>query len=469
MTPDEEAVFRKHTGDRAPPTEPCREQVFAIGRRAGKDASTAVKAAYLATCVEYPQLAPGERGTLLIIAPDTSQAAIQLNYTRAVLEGSPLLAQRITGQTADTISLDNNVDIVVRASSFRRLRGLTCIGIIASETAFWLNENSSNPDEEILRSIRPSLLTTGGPLIQISTPYSRRGELWKAFERHFGKDGSNLVVNAPSTAFNPTLPQAEIDRAYQEDPQAAAAEYGGEFRSDISAFIDRTTVMRCVNNNVTEIGPRGARYFGFVDPSGGRADSMTMGIAHAEGGRVVVDVLRGVVPPFSPDDVVRDFASTLKRYGISTVTGDRYGAEWVTEAFRKAGVTYKNSELPASELFKELVPLLNTKTILLLDNQRAIGQLCSLERRTGRSGNDSIGHPRGAHDDLAVSVAGCAWLAGTNASRRGTLRTFVLGADGFVPYRSEGGRVSALDASRGECIPTGEHAKKSGVTHFVKI
>jgi hypothetical protein len=453
LNPEESAVFAKFAGGRTPPTEPIKEGVFVIGRRGGKDHAIAVLATYLATCVDYPMLANGERGVLLVIAPDVSQAQIQLGYIRGVFESTPLLSARVVGQTAETISLDNGIDVTVRSSSFRRLRGLTCIGIIASETAFWLNENSTNPDEEILRAVRPSLLTTGGPLIQISTPYSRRGELWKAFERHFGKDGSTLVVNAPSTAFNPTLPQAEIDRAYQEDPEAAAAEYGAQFRSDISAFIDRATVMRCVNTNVKEIGHRGGRYYAFVDPSGGRADSMTMGIAHAEGGRVVIDVLREAVPPFSPDDVVREFASTLKRYNVSGVVGDRYGAEWVTEAFRKVGVTYKNSDMSASDLFRELVPLLNTRTILLLENERAIGQLCALERRVGRSGNDSIGHPRGAHDDLAVSVAGCAWLAGTDASRRGTMRVFTLGPDGFAPLNDRGGRVSALDASKNGCIP----------------
>jgi hypothetical protein len=289
----------------------------------------------------------------------------------------------------------------------------------------------------------------------ISTPYSKTNELWRAFDRNFGKDGSTLVVNAPSTAFNPTLPQAEIDRAYRDDPEAAAAEYGAQFRNDISAFIDRTAVARCVNQNVKEIGPHGGRYYAFVDPSGGRADSMTMAIAHSEDGRVVIDVLMERVPPFSPDDVVREFASTLKRYGVSSVTGDRYGAEWVTEAFRKVGVTYKNSDMSASELFKELVPLLNTRTISLLENEKAIGQLCALERRTGRSGNDSIDHPRGGHNDLAVAIAGSAWLAGTDASRRGGLRVGSIGADGRIYWHDEGrGRISAFDASKNGCIPS---------------
>jgi hypothetical protein len=84
---------------------------------------------------------------------------------------------------------------------------------------------------------------------------------------------------------------------------------------------------------VKEIGPRGYRYHGFVDPSGGSSDSMCLAISHQEDGRVVVDTLLERIPPFSPDDVVREFASALKRYGISTISGDKYGAQWVVEAF----------------------------------------------------------------------------------------------------------------------------------------
>ena len=73
-----------------------------------------------------------------------------------------------------------------RAASFRRLRGQTCVAVIADEAAFWHSDESSNPDVEILNAVRPSLRTTGGPLIVISSPYARRGAVWEAFQRHFG-------------------------------------------------------------------------------------------------------------------------------------------------------------------------------------------------------------------------------------------------------------------------------------------
>ena len=52
------------------------------------------------------------------------------------------------------------------------------VAVLADECAFWLSEESVNPDVEILNAARPALATTQGPLIAISSPYARRGALW---------------------------------------------------------------------------------------------------------------------------------------------------------------------------------------------------------------------------------------------------------------------------------------------------
>jgi hypothetical protein len=115
---------------------------------------------------------------------------------------------------------------------------------------------------------------------------------------------------------------------------------------------------------------------------------------------------------------VREFAILLKAYGIHRVTGDRYGGEWPREQFRKLGINYELSDSPASDLYVNLLPLINSGRISLLDNTRLLNQLISLERRTARSGKDSISHPPGGHDDLANSVAGAANLASTHRPLR---------------------------------------------------
>jgi hypothetical protein len=62
-------------------------------------------------------------------------------------------------------------------------------------------------------------------------------------------------------------------------------------------------------------------YVGFVDPSGGRSDSMTMAVAHAEGDRVLLDAIRETRAPFVPAEVVTAFAATLRSYKIARSMG----------------------------------------------------------------------------------------------------------------------------------------------------
>src|SRR5262249_25968211 len=59
-----------------------------------------------------------------------------------------------------------------------------------------------------------------------------------------------------------------------------------------------------------------------------------------------------------------------------------------------------------SDLYLNLLPILNSRRVDLLDHPKLVNQLCSLERRTSRAGRDSIDHPPSAHDDVANAVAG---------------------------------------------------------------
>jgi hypothetical protein len=250
-------------------------------------------------------------------------------------------------------------------------------------------------------------------LIGISTPYRKSGLLWSRYKSCYGVDDPDvLVVKASSLTLNPTLDRAVIDKAIADDPQAASSEWLAEFRSDISSFIDPEVVEACVVRGRREL-PRvaGVTYFAFCDPSGGSSDAMSLGICHRENDRIILDLLREVRPPFSPDQVTFEFAAALKLYGVTTVHGDRYAGEWPRERFRAHGIAYEPCETTKSDLYRDLLPLINAGRAELLDHPRLVAQLCGLERRTARGGRDSIDHAPNAHDDLANAVAGALVLA----------------------------------------------------------
>ena len=430
LTDEERVTFESLTGRAREPLELVEEFWAVIGRRGGKTRAMAVLAAFIAACCDHRHiLAPGERGVLPILAASTLQAGQAFNFVSGIFSAAPNLKPLIENVTADTLSLSTGVDIQVRPASFRTIRGITAVAAIGDEIAFWRSDDSANPDTEILRALLPTLATTGGMLACISSPHAKRGKLYATFKRHYGPAGHPLIVvaKAPSRTMNPTLPQSVIDRAREEDPEAASAEWDAEFRGDIQSFVSREAIDGAIVPGRLELPPiPGETYHAFCDPSGGAQDSMTLGIAHLEGDLVTLDAVRETRPPFSPDAVVSDFVDLLNRYGVREITGDRWGGCFVQEQFTQRGVEYRVSERSKSELYRELLPLLNSKRVELLDLPRLAAQLGGLERRTARGGRDSIDHPPNAHDDLINAAAGALVIAGgIGANDDFDLRTYM--------------------------------------------
>ncbi len=411
MSDEQLAIYQRHTGRTDPPAQPFNEAWMVVGRRGGKSFFMALVAVFLACWHDYRRyLAPGERATVMIIAADRRQARVVMRYIRAMISMVPALDKRRVGQfRAEGVDLINSVTIEVGTASFRATRGYTYAAVICDEIAFWRSDDdSANPDEEILNAIRPGMATIPTALLLCaSSPHARRGELWEAFRRYWGKDSDILVWKATTREMNPTINPKIIEQAEERDPARAAAEYGAEFRQDIEAFVNREVVEACVIPGLHERPPlSGVDYSAFVDPSGGSNDAMTLCIGHRENDRSLIDCLRERSPPFSPEGVVREFADTLKSYGVHEVTGDRYAGEWPREQFRKLGIQYRLAEKPRSDLYRDMLPTLNSATVELLDSKKLVNQIVGLERRVARGGKESIDHSPHSHDDLANAAAG---------------------------------------------------------------
>jgi hypothetical protein len=418
------ALFVECTGRREPAPGGYLEATLIVGRRGGKSLMLAATATFLACFRDWrPYLTGGERGVIMIIAADRRQAQSIFRYIKGLLS-VPLLAGLIERETSEVIELTNSVSIEIQTASFRTIRGRTVVASLNDELGFWRGDDGASPDAEIFAALRPAMATIPGAMMfKGSSPYSRSGVLYDDYRRYYGKDSPVLVWKAPTRTMNPSVPQSVLDEAYERDPASAAAEYGAEFRTDVEAFISREAVDAVVVPNLFELPPMfGVDYVAFVDPSGGSSDSMTLAIAHRENGRAILDAIREAKPPFSPESIVSEFATLLKTYSIKTITGDRYAGLWPRERFYVHGIEYLCSEKPKSDLYRDLLPLINSQQVELLDHQKLISQLCSLERRTARGGRDSIDHPPGAaHDDVANAVAGVLLLASASAKRIGLL------------------------------------------------
>lgn len=401
----ETALWRTLTA-RTAPHSAHSELWLVVGRRGGKSQVAALLAVYEAAFRDHrDRLAPGEVATTRVMAADRAQARSVMRYTAGLIESNPMLARMVERQDREAIELANRAVIEVGTASYRTARGYTFAAVICDEVAFWRAEDSANPDAEIIAAVRPGLATLGGPLIALSSPYARRGELWETYRRHYGKESPVLVAQAPSRTMNPGLPERVVADAYERDPASAAAEYGAQFRTDVESFLTREAVDSAVRPEPLELpSDRRTRYFGFTDPAGGGADEFTLAIGHRDGERVVIDCVRA--RKGEPATITAEFAEVFKAYNVTRITSDKYAGSWPADEFARHGITVEQSAKPKSDLYRDALAAFNSGRVEIPPDARLVTQLVSLERRTARGGRDSIDHPPGGHDDRANCVAG---------------------------------------------------------------
>lgn len=197
------------------------------------------------------------------------------------------------------------------------------------------------------------------------------------------------------------------------------------------AGADLEVLRACTPDGLFEIpSASNVGYSAFVDASGGSSESMTLAISHRDhDGLLVLDCVRETMAPFQPETVVEDFCGTLAAYGVSAVVGDRYGGEWPVEQFAKRGIAYTPSERVKSDIYRDMLPILNSRQCQLLDVNRLIMQFHGLERRTARGGRDTIDHGPGQLDDVANAASGALVLLAFD-DRRALIRRSDLLVEG---------------------------------------
>src|SRR5262249_47140131 len=196
--------------------------------------------------------------------------------------------------------------------------------------------------------------------------------------------------------FNPSLADATIAAQRAADPTAAGAEWDAEFRSDIGAFLDDALIDDAIDHaRPLELPPvEGVIYRAFVDAAGGGPDSYTIAIGHLENGAYIIDVVRGTAGKFDPQATTEEYAALCRQYRVRTVVGDNYGKEWVAGAWRRLGFEYHKADKPKGQIYLEVLPVFTRGLARFPDHARLIRELRLLERRTHRSGKDTVEHPR---------------------------------------------------------------------------
>ncbi len=136
MAEEARKIFHACTGRQTPPQKPVGMALATVGRRGGKSRFAAALAVYLACFRDYRSvLAPGERGTVMLIAADRRQARVMRGYIQALVR-LPALQGLVAASRREAISLRNGLTIEVHTASFRTVRGYTVVAAVRVGCAF---------------------------------------------------------------------------------------------------------------------------------------------------------------------------------------------------------------------------------------------------------------------------------------------------------------------------------------------
>lgn len=409
---EQRATFLACTGRTTIPSAAFRESFLVCGRRSGKTYLTAAIGTYLAAFRDYsPYLAPGETATVAIVAADRDQAQILLRYIRGFFQASPVLRAMLHSDLKETITLKSGVTIEVLTADYRSVRGRTLAAVLVDEIAFLQTGDAG----ELLSALRPALISIPDSiLVALTSPYSKRGPAYEAFQKFYGRDDAEtLVFRASSLTMNPSLSSLAIKAAFLRDPVAARTEFNAEWREGIDNFLSEEILDACTipNRKLIAYSTR-FQYSCFVDAGGGKSDSFCMAIGHRDRDKAIVDLILEREAPYSPAVVAKEMADVAHLYQCFEVHGDRYGSSWTSDSFERNGLIYRQSEKPKSDLYMEALPVLTSGGAELLDHPKMRAQFLGLERRAGRGGRDTVDHGPGAHshDDVCNVVSGLLYL-----------------------------------------------------------
>ena len=379
------------------------------------------------------QAAGGKGNQVYFVASDLGQANDDLDLAKKLVRQNPMLADAVLIKS-NLIELRDGTGFIeiLPAKDAQGLHGKTYLFLVVDELHTQkdyklleaLELDRTRPDAmQWFASYASMYRHKGVPLVDIQKQHETNAD-----QRLYVSWYSGSIEEAcPSlnTPYGPTMEDIEDARRSLPSWIFRRLYLNLPGQPDDAAFDAEKVEDAVVAKRIVLPPERGVLSTAFCDLSGGGGDDATLAIAHETNGVAVLDCLIDQGPrtngTFSPEETVKKFSDTLKAYGCTSVTGDRYAAQWPIRAFAKYGIDYRPAELNRSQLYAAFEPLLNSGRVELLDHPKLIQQLIGLIRK-----GEKIDHASGDHDDHANSVAGVL-VSAAQADRRPWMVDFRTG------------------------------------------
>lgn len=404
-----------------------------VGRRGGKSTISAIIALYSTLKVNWkPFLRKTPVATILILSHSVEFSEEILEILREMVESSPILdrlrdtkrknTQRIFHLRIPFLKTDETIEysrvrVKVGAASKKTTRGSAVCTLLCDEIAFWnLAEDAAEPDTEILRAVRPSLLQFGdyATIIKLSSPGIKQGALYEEWNRREDLRSVSVQFKAPSWVWNTILPKDNFKKEWIQDPDGFDSEYRGNFVDSVSNFILPEYVDLCVMKGVSFNTPsddKKTMYSASIDAAfkGDRFAFVLVGYNEKRVTTYVVKYWEGTrKSPVKIHEVASFIRTVTREYGVNEVSADQFAFQPLRELFLQYGVslTENTFTIPYKrKIYFGLKRLINNQQLDLLDIPLLSKEIKELKVEQTATGQVKIGHPPGGSDDLADAIA----------------------------------------------------------------
>lgn len=207
-----------------------RKRLLLCCRQSGKSTITAMVAVHQAVYIA-PSL-------VLLISPSQRQSGELFRKCRTFWSQLPD-APAALNENQSTLDLSNGSRIISLPGSEATTRGYSAADLVIVDEA-------SRVTDELVAAIRPSLATTNGRMIALSTPYGRQGWFYKAWSEGQGWERTKV------TAYD----CGRISKEFLEGERAElgewmfAQEYGCEFTDTDTQFFASEIIERALTDDV---------------------------------------------------------------------------------------------------------------------------------------------------------------------------------------------------------------------------
>ena len=123
-----------------------------------------------------------------------------------------MLKQQIESETQKVVTLqEQHRHRSAYSFDTASTRGYSIVASLVDEIAYWpIDENACEPDVEVLNAIKPGMANVpGAMLLCASSPHSRRGALYEAWQQALrqGRRSGAGVASRHTRDMNPSVPQ----------------------------------------------------------------------------------------------------------------------------------------------------------------------------------------------------------------------------------------------------------------------